>query len=304
VAQGIVAPQQAAGPSNFGTVSLASGFMPDPHTETGTSGGSINAQTLNPTCRGWVASTPDHLLVATTLFNNLRVMVSGGAADTTLVVQRPDGSYLCNDDATGEGRNPLVAGGFPPGVYKIWVGSYQQGQNAPYTIGFSELGSVHTASLGGGGGGAGGGAGLGRGGPSFAPNDTASNFGTTTLSTGFMPDPSVANGTSGGSLSAADWNPACRGWVAQTPDHLFVARTDMPSFRVLVHSRQDTTLVMQGPDGTLYCDDDSEGRDPIIATPITAGTYRLWVGSYQQGQNSSYKIGFTEMSSTRARRLR
>jgi len=301
-----VAPGQAAGASNFGTVTLAPGFMPDPNTATGTSGGSIAAQTLDPSCRGFVASTPDHILVATARFNNLRVLVNGGSADTTLVIQAFDGSYLCEDDTQGEGRNPVISRPFAPGIYKIWVGSYTQGANAPYTIGFSELSSTRTASLGGGGGAGGGsnGSSVGRGGPNFAPNDTASNFGTTTLRSGFMPDPEVERGTSGGSINAGTWNSSCRGWVAQTPDHILVAQTAMPNLRVLAHSRRDTTLVIQGPDGSLYCDDDSEGRDPIISISAAPGTYRIWVGSYEQGRNSSYKLGFTELSSTRARRLR
>ncbi len=118
--------------------------MPDPHTATGTSGGSTNAATVNPACTGWIAGTPDHLFVASGAFANLRVMAHS-ASDITLVVQKPDGSYLCNDDF--EAMNPLVEGPMPPGTYKIWIGSYQQGENAAYTLGFTELGSVNPSNL-------------------------------------------------------------------------------------------------------------------------------------------------------------
>ncbi|HJK95477.1 MAG TPA: hypothetical protein RMH85_00460 [Polyangiaceae bacterium LLY-WYZ-15_(1-7)] len=136
----------AAGTSNFGTVTLTPGFTPDPHTATGTSGGATNAATLNPSCAGWVASTPDHLFVASGAFSNLRIMAKSDG-DVTLVVQKPDGSYACNDDF--EGMNPLVSGSFPAGTYKVWIGSYQQGTNSRYTLGFSELDSVTPSSLGG-----------------------------------------------------------------------------------------------------------------------------------------------------------
>jgi len=136
-----------AGGSNFGTVTLNPGFMPDPHREQGTSGGGVNASTLNPSCAGWVAQTPDHLFVASANFANLRVMAHSDA-DITLVVQKPDGTYLCNDDS--EGLNPLVSGPFPPGTYKIWVGSYEQGVNSRYTLGFSELATVNPSALAGG----------------------------------------------------------------------------------------------------------------------------------------------------------
>lgn len=137
----------AAGGSNFGTVTLAPGFPDDPHKASGTSGGAINAQTLDATCAGWVSATPDHLLQATGAFSNLRVMAKATNAtdDITLVVQRPDGTYLCNDDS--DGLNPLVAGPFAAGTYKIWLGSYEEGANAAYTLGFSELESVGIANL-------------------------------------------------------------------------------------------------------------------------------------------------------------
>lgn len=138
-------PAQPAGESNFGTVSLNPGFMPDPHTASGTSGGATDATTLGTAgCVGYIAGTPDHLFNATQAFANLRVMAHS-TADITLVIQKPDGSYLCNDDS--EGTNPLVEGAFPTGVYKIWIGSYEQGTNSPYTLGFSELPSNNPSSL-------------------------------------------------------------------------------------------------------------------------------------------------------------
>ncbi|HJL49370.1 MAG TPA: hypothetical protein RMG45_26165, partial [Polyangiaceae bacterium LLY-WYZ-15_(1-7)] len=65
--------------------------------------------------------------------------------DTTLVVRKPDGTFVCDDDS--EGMNPMVTGSFPPGQYRVWVGSYQQGQNAAYRLGFSELSSVTPNSI-------------------------------------------------------------------------------------------------------------------------------------------------------------
>lgn len=136
----------AAGGSNFGTVQLNAGFMPDPHTASGTSGGSIDAATWQAGCNGFVTTQPDHLFVAATAFANLRVMAHS-TGDITLVVQKPDGTYLCNDDT--EGTDPLVEGAFPAGTYKVWIGSYQAGTNSPYTVGFSELGSTMPSGLGG-----------------------------------------------------------------------------------------------------------------------------------------------------------
>lgn len=293
---GAAVPTQAAGGSNFGTIALAPGFVPDPHVARGTSGGAIDASTLNATCRGWISQQPDHLLVANGQFPNLRVLVNGASQDTTLVVQRPDGGYLCNDDT--EGRDPVVAGGFAPGTYKVWVGSYSRGQSIPYTLGVSELGSVMPSSLGGGGAVAGG---AGAGALDVTGGDA--NFGAVTLAPGFVPDPSVHNGTSGGAVSASSVNPSCAGYVSARPDHLFNATGAFANLRVLVNSTSDTTLVVRRPDGTFMCNDDADGTNPAVAGAFPPGQYRIWVGSYQQGQNAAYRLGFTELPSVTAAQL-
>ena len=143
----------AAGDSNFGTVTLSTGFMPDPKIAQGRSGGARDASTLNSGCAGWIdANKPDHIFVAQTAFGaNFRILAHSTRQpmqDVTLIVQKPDGTYLCNDDAVAPATDPIVAGNtLMPGIYKIWVGSYQQGEFADYRIGFTELGSVTTDQL-------------------------------------------------------------------------------------------------------------------------------------------------------------
>ncbi|MDH5493132.1 MAG: hypothetical protein OEY14_14350, partial [Myxococcales bacterium] len=134
--------------SNFGTVTLLPGFMPDPHIVSGTSGGQTDASSKSSQCRGWISSTPDHILRVRTSFSFLRIVVAS-SEDTTLVVAGPSGQLRCDDD-TYE-LNPSVEGSFAPGTYQIWVGSYRRGTNAAYQLGFSELRSVTASSLGGGG---------------------------------------------------------------------------------------------------------------------------------------------------------
>ncbi len=139
--------------SNFGTVMLSTGFMPDPKVAQGRSGGARDAATISPGCAGWVdANKPDHVFIAQTAFGaNFRILAhstSQPQQDITLLVQKPDGTYMCNDDAAPPATDPIVTGNsLMPGVYKIWVGSYQQGQFADYRIAFTELNSVTTDSL-------------------------------------------------------------------------------------------------------------------------------------------------------------
>ncbi len=76
-----------------GTISLAPGFMPDPWMSTGAAGGPIAASTMNSDCRGYITAEPSAVLNATGAFTNLRILASS-SADTTLVVQRADGTFL------------------------------------------------------------------------------------------------------------------------------------------------------------------------------------------------------------------
>jgi hypothetical protein len=274
--------------SNFGTISLSTGFLPDPHVVQGSSGGGEQAQTRSSDCRGWVTAQPDHLFVANTSFSNLRI-IGWSSQDITLVIQGPDGSFRCNDDS--EGLNPIVGGSFGPGTYGVWVGSYRQGVVAPYRLGFTEYASTTAASIGGG---------APAAATTVAVNTNAgiaSNFGTVSLRSGFVPDPHVVTGTSGGQIQAQQSvNPQCRGWITQRPDHVFVAETYFSTMRVMARSDQDVTLVVADQNGNVWCNDDSEGLNPLVAMSLSAGVYRVWVGSYRQGVFAGYRLGFSELS--------
>jgi hypothetical protein len=140
-----VAPSQVAlgGPPNYGYMPLNQGFMPDPVVAQGQAGGNLNsAQMVNPGCRGWITSTPDHVLQTQTGFQFFRIFVRSNV-DTTLIVRRPDGQFMCNDDG-GQGLNPMVQNSYwPPGEYQIWVGAYaQRATGAPHQIFFTELPGV------------------------------------------------------------------------------------------------------------------------------------------------------------------
>lgn len=268
--------------SNYGVVRIQSGFLPDPTTANGTSGGAQNASSVGGSCRGWIANQPDHILYLDSPFNYLRIGAVSGQ-DTTLVIRGPAGVH-CDDD-TGGNRNPLLAGSFPAGRYEVWIGSYTQGTFAPYTLSLSERGNgggvpivpIYTGSAG------------------VAPSAGDSNFGTVALATGFMPDPFMTNGTSGGQISAGSLDGSCRGWIAPRPDHILQANTAFNYLRVEGGSGEDTTLVIRGPFG-LRCDDDSAGnRNPRVEGYFPPGRYEVWVGSYTQGTYAPYSLQFSEI---------
>jgi len=124
---------------NFGAIDLAGGFTPDPQVIAVRSGGSLNAQSLSPSCRGFISEAPDVRLNYDA--GSLPLIISVAAsADTTLVVNGPDGSWYCDDDTGVNGLNPMVRFNEPKsGRYEIWVGTYANASLQPARLHISEL---------------------------------------------------------------------------------------------------------------------------------------------------------------------
>ncbi len=128
----------------YGAVALVSGFTPDPHSVSLQSGGSVNAATsIGGQCTGFVATAPDFRLNFTTGANRLPLIISvASSADTTLVVNGPDGRWYCDDDGGVNGTNPALRWGTPTtGQYDIWVGTYGANTLQPAVLSISEVSS-------------------------------------------------------------------------------------------------------------------------------------------------------------------
>ncbi len=288
----------SAGGSNFGTISLAPGFLPDPHIANGVSGGTVDASTLSSQCRGHISSQPDHIFVATGQFNLVRVLVNAGSNDTTLVIRKPDGTYLCDDDGANAGMNPAIQAMLMPGTYQIYVGSYLAGQNYPYNLAITESPTLTLAAVP-----------LPANAPPIpngapVPGVAVPTGGAPTMATvapGFLPDPQILSGTAGGAMQANQMNSSCRGYVTPTPNHILTTTGQFSMLRLVGSAQQDTTLVVRTPSGTFLCDDDGGGgRDPLVQGPFAPGAYQIWVGSYAAGQAIPYRIAVTERAQLNA----
>ena len=110
-------------------------------------------------------------------------------------------------------------------------------------------------------------------------------YGEIALSAGFTPDPYRVSVTAGGSIDAYQDTPlpaACVGKVADAPDFevTYTAGRLPLVFRTL--SSQDTTLIINGPDGRWHCDDDSygDGDAQVRFEKPRSGTYDIWIGTF------------------------
>lgn len=140
--------------------------------------------------------------------------------------------------------------------------------------------------------------------PIGQPQPPAQPMGPTALSLtpGFMPDPLTARGTAGGHTMANTLNTNCRGRIPDSPQHTVTLQNDFRYLRVMVHSTEDTTLVIRQPDGSYRCDDDSEGLNPIVGGAFGPGAYQIYVGTFT-GSQGPYVLGFSELRNTMAAEL-
>lgn len=124
----------------YGTINLTSGFTPDPVVVNVQSGGSIDAsQSLGGACRGFVANKPDYRVNYTAGSLPLIFSVSS-SADTTLVVNAPNGQWYCDDDSGNAGLNPALRFNSPAsGQYDIWIGTFGNASLQPAQLNISEL---------------------------------------------------------------------------------------------------------------------------------------------------------------------
>jgi hypothetical protein len=133
------AAQNVSARPTYGTLNLNAGFSNDPRSISLQSGGQIDASRLGGECRGFIAGPPDYRVNYRAGSLPLTVSVRSDA-DTTLVINGPDGRWYCNDDANG--TNPAFTFRSPrSGQYDVYVGTYGSSNLRPARLFVSELGA-------------------------------------------------------------------------------------------------------------------------------------------------------------------
>jgi hypothetical protein len=128
--------------ATYGDVSLITGFEPDPYSVSVLAGGSVDASELGGACVGQIATPPDLQVDYDSGTLPLYIFASSDE-DTSLVVNTPNGEWICDDDSGGN-FDPLVQFDDPQsGVYDIWVGVFDEENSNPNAMLYlSELGFV------------------------------------------------------------------------------------------------------------------------------------------------------------------
>lgn len=249
--------------ATYGDYRLNAGFADDPYIIHVTAGGTVEASNVARDCSGSVAYAPDAQLTYRSGGYPL-IIRTDADADTTLLVNAPDGRWYCDDDSGGSLNAELRWDSPSSGVYDIWVGTFGGG-TTPAELHVSELDSTPQSD------------------DDYPDASLSATYGSTTLRGGFTPDPHRVNLTAGGSLDASQLGPGCVGRIAGAPDYELTYRPTSYDLTIGVNSNTDTTLVVNGPDGRWYCDDDSADAafNPLIRfDDPQSGTYDIWVGTF------------------------
>ncbi len=187
-----------------------------------------------------------------------------GDNDTMLLVIDTGTQTLCDDDSH-EGLNPLVhVPRAKAGIYGVFVGSFTSGTVSDATL------FISSQNPGSGSG--------GEGRPDLSLEPTS---GRASLSAPLSPDPHTVSLSAGGDVDV-DVADCGYGYVARAPNYNVTYSGSGSTLYFFVRSDEDTTLLINKPDASWVCDDDSLGdSNPVVTlTSAPAGLYNIWVGTY------------------------
>lgn len=289
----------------YGEYHLGTGFLPDPYRVSVTSGGTVPVSYIGGDCIGFAAQAPDYRLHWAESGTELRVLFSASQPgdDTVLVVNRPDGSWTCNDDASANTVDPMVVLNNPlVGVYDIWVASYDEDAYIDGTLHITERPLTPDSDLSGlalGDGGTTADSPAGLGGLDYSLDPA---YGSLRLAEWFTPDPQQINGVAGGpvDVSALSLAPGCTGYASAAPDFRLHWTGGTDDLRVLFEADQpanDTILIINTPAGGWVCNDDAHSGtlDPMVwLRGQPAGQFDIWVATYRSGAFVQGKLSVTE----------
>ena len=185
------------------------------------------------------------------------------------------GTVECIDDT--EGTNPVWVGtSAAAGDYEVWVATYSEGGSASAKLRMtSEDGPVCSRFD-------------ASGPPKHTMDPLASGFGRTELPVTAGGD-TPANGLRNGQGT-------CTGYIpGDGPTTRLTLSGGGNALNIAGCGPDDLTLVVQTPDGTLLCDDDTEDNKPVVSIPSAgAGDYNIFVGTYGQGQSPGSRVVLSE----------
>ncbi|MCO6450161.1 MAG: META domain-containing protein [Caldilineales bacterium] len=298
---------------------LEAGFALDPFIVSVNGGGEIDVSDLIEDCNGFVNVNP---VVSLDWQGDAEFVKAFFVSDhdPMMVVQTPNGEYLCSDDANSLLLDPVLKITDPPtGRYNIWVGSYAENQLIPGILVLTtrpdvDLGTFALGSL------------IRRPQvPEILPEPELRIDPTvvTEALARFKGDEIVMdetdNNTASADVASEGEIPAfdiplegpgelqCTGYISDTPDMVIDWTGDASKLAFFFEGDQDATLIVIGPDGRVLCNDDAvagENLNPLILVDAPQnGRYGVVVGRLNTDEPLNGKITVTAVESVQPNKL-
>jgi len=125
----------------------------------------------------------------------------------------------------------------------------------------------------------------------------APRYGRHALAPGFTPAPARYDALSGGDIAVKSLNLGdnCLGYAASDPDFLIELNNEFSRITFLVASADDTTLIINLPNGSWACNDDTNGLNPaLVFHNAPPGAFQVWIGSYTAETNDESVLYISE----------
>jgi hypothetical protein len=300
----------------FLTINPQAGFPLDPFLVSAQGGGPVEASTLSKECTGYIPAKPTVTVDYKGKADLLKAFFYSGG-DPTLVVQTPDGKYVCGDDTNRLVLDPTVEIKQPAqGRYNVWIGSALAKDLVPGFLVFTTRADMDASKLA-----------LGNlvkrpAAPEIIPMRERLVNAAKRVEQAAAAVKSAAALKAGGKAVTKDFTatgelPAvelqagdtlCGGLVNVTPDYAFDWSGDAKSLNLLVEADGDTTLLVRAPDGSYLCADDAEGSrnlNPLLAISVpAAGRYLVWIGRVDPSKPVTGTLTLTEAADAKPKALK
>jgi hypothetical protein len=122
-------------------------------------------------------------------------------------------------------------------------------------------------------------------------------FGSTALTSGFVPDPFTVGVSSGGPVNVGYLGGGCTGFATSAPTFsVNYTSGAFPTLRFYFIGSGDTTMIINTPGSSYVCVDDSFGTlNPTIDfNNPSSGRYDVWIGSFASGASVGGTLHVTE----------
>jgi serine protease Do/protease YdgD len=300
----------------FLTINPLAGFPLDPFLVSAQGGGPLEAGALAQYCTGYIPANPTVTVDYEGKGDLLKVFFYSDG-DTTLVIQMPDGKYVCSDDTSRLVLDPTVEIKKPAlGRYNVWVGSAVAKDLVPGFLVFTARADTNASMLA-----------LGSlvkrpAAPEVIPVRDRLVNAVRRVEQAAAEVTAAAALKAGGKAVTKDFTatgefPAvelqtgdtlCGGLVNVAPDYAFDWSGDAKALKLFAEASGDTTLLIRAPDGSFLCADDADGNrnlNPLLTIAKPAGgRYLVWVGRVDPSKPVTGKLTLTEAADAQPKALK